>query len=472
MSTGVYRRGWWRPPRPASVAALTKATGASLATLTPAIETDTAQALTRRRLRTLTPATETDQAVTLTSSAPAPAAAGYLIDIDWAQPTTDAFRIGVSTIDGSAPLTNTLSAVFTSDDDVTGDVMTVQVRRGRDDRLDVFRASTATIVLSDPTGRYNPANTASDLAGSVRPMRQVRVRYDDAAGGTYGLWRGFVRAIEHDPDPSAQRTVVEASDLLWYMDRTRPTIGAATNQTVGTIIGQVLDEIGWTDTALRDLDTDGQVITTFEADGSTSALELVRGLLEVDRGDFYIDASGVATYRSRYTRYLSASAGTISDSYMDTRPSVDIERIRNRARVVHANGTATAADADSVATYGYLDATDIQTTYLTSDDTAQSLAAFIVAASRDGESPATMRLMNVTDTIRTEQVTRELGDRITVVSERAAIGTVDYHIEGIDHDITAAGKYHTTRWVLSRAQGGAIFVIGESALGDPNILVY
>ena len=432
MSTGVYRQRWWQAPRAPRWLATQ---GTTAPVVIP----------------------------------PEPA---YTVEIDWAQPTTDAFRIGVSTIDGAAPLTNTLSAVFTSADDVTGDVMSDAIRRGRDDRLDVFRASTATVVLSDPTGRYNPASTTSDLAGSVRPMRQVRVRFDDAAGGTYGLWRGFVRAIEHDPDPSAQRTVVEASDLLWYMDRTHPIVGLATDQDVGTIIGLVLDEIGWTDPTLRDLDTGGQTITSFEADGSTSALELVRGLLEVDRGDFYIDGDGVATYRTRYTRYLSTSAGTISDSYMDTRPSVDIERIRNRARVVHANGTATAADADSVATYGYLDASDIQTTYITSADTAQSLAAFIVAASRDGESPATMRLMNVSETVRAQQVARELGDRITVVSDRAAIGTVDYHIEAIDHDITAAGKYHATRWVLSRAQGSAVFVVGESALGDPNIIVY
>lgn len=432
MSTGVYRQRWWQAPRAPRWLATQ---GTTAPVVTP----------------------------------PEPA---YTVEIDWAQPTTDAFRLGVSTIDGSAPLTNTLTAVFTSADDVTGDVMSVTIRRGRDDRLDVFRASTATVVLSDPNGRYNPANTASDLAGSVRPMRQMRVRFDDAAGGTYGLWRGFVRAIEHDPSPSAQRTVVEASDLLWYMDRTRPVVGLATDQDVGTIIGLVLDEIGWTDPTLRDLDTDGQTIATFEADGSSSALELVRGLLEVDRGDFYISGDGVATYRSRYTRYLSTSVGTISDSYMDTRPSVDIERIRNRARVVHANGTASAADADSVATYGYLDASDIQTTYITSDDTAQSLAAFIVASSRDGEAPATMRLMNVNETVRAQQVARELGDRITVVSDRAGIGTVDYHIESIDHDLTAGGKHHSTRWVLSRAQGSAVFVLGESALGDPNILVY
>lgn len=432
MSGGVFRRTWWQPPRtPRWIAA----------------------------------------AGTAAPAPPAAVDAGYLVDIDWAQPVTDAFRIGVSTIDGTAPITNLLSATFTAADDVTTDTMTVRITRGRDDRLDVVRAGQATIVLTDPTGTYNPENAASPLAGAVRPMRQARVRYQDGAGGTVGLYRGFVRSIEHDPDQAAQRTTVECADLLWVLEQQRPTIGQETAVTVDRALGLILDAVGWTDPTLRSLAASTTTIGTFSGDGGTTALELVRRLIEVDRGDFYIAADGVATYRTRYTRYLASSQGTLSDSFIDNRPSVDIERISNRARVVRdGGGTATAVDADSVATYGYRDAPDIQTAYLSSDEEAQRLAAFIVTSSRDGAAPATIRLFDQATV--SHQTGRDLGDKVTVASARAQVGTVDYHVESIDHDITEGGSWHQTRWVLSKAQGSAVFVIGDTAIGDPNILVY
>jgi hypothetical protein len=381
--------------------------------------------------------------------------------------------IGTSTLGGGDVLGGAfLAPAFAgAHDDVTAAVMKVSTKRGRDDQLDPMQAGSCTIVLTDPDGTYNPRNDSSSLAGQLLPMRPVRVRAT-FGGTTYGIFLGFVRSIEYDPQ--ARQATINAVDAFIWMNRARPVIGSTGETTTGAAIGLVLDAMGFTDASLRDLAT-GDMIPTFTADGSKTALALIQDLLAAERGIVYVSGDGVVTYEDRNARARrTSSVDTVDDVMVSVNPGVDLDRIANRATVTRTSGTAqTASDDDSIATYGLSDYTPITSAYLEDDVQALSLAHYIVAQRKSPRLPASgLTLMNGSSTVLTKILARELGDRVTVAESRGGTSG-DWQIESIAHEISAGGTLHVATWALSaREAGDDAFIIGTSKLGSGDTLTY
>ena len=396
----------------------------------------------------------------------------YDTRVAWSTKPSNAFTFGTSTIGGGDVLTGQFSASFTgANDDVSDQVRSISIDRGRDSYMEQMRAGRATIVLRDTNGRYNPKNAASPLVGQVLPMRPVRVNCT-LAGTTYGLFYGFLRSVEHDP--LTYESTLECEDLLMWMSRVTPTISAGA-LTTGQAVGMVLDAVGWTDTLMRDLDIgDTLPAGAFTADGSQSALELIQGLLEAERGVCYISRSGVFVYEDRRARAARTSSATFAGTMSALRPGMDLDRIRNRATVTREGGAPQSfQDGNSIAAYGAADGDQITTKYLETDVQAASLAAFIVSELRDPRAPARdLTLFNKTTALYTQILARELIDRITV-SEPKGNTSGDFHIERITHEITDAGKIHRCTWTLAeRPAAGTPFILGTSTIGGGHVLTY
>ena len=77
--------------------------------------------------------------------------------------------------------------------DVTTDVRSLSVKRGRTDDYSQFPTSSATVVLSNRTEKYNPLNTAGVYYGKLLPRRQIRIQAKVNAGSGYqDVWRGYI----------------------------------------------------------------------------------------------------------------------------------------------------------------------------------------------------------------------------------------------------------------------------------------
>jgi len=396
----------------------------------------------------------------------------YDTRVAWSAKPSNAFTFGISTLGGGHVLTGQFSASFNGpNDDVSDVVRRISIDRGRDSYMEQMRAGRATIVLRDTTGRYNPKNASSPLAGQVLPMRPVRATCT-LAGTTYGLFYGFLRSVEHDP--LTYESTLECEDLLMWMSRVTPVIAAGA-LTTGQAIGRVLDAVGWTDTLMRDLDVgDTLPAGAFTADGSQSALDLIQGLLEAERGVCYVNASGVFVYEDRRSRAARTSSAVFAGTMSAIRPGMDLDRIRNRATVTRNGGSPQSfQDGNSIAAYGAADGDQITTPYLVTDVQAASLAAFIVSEQRDPRAPARdLTLFNKTPALHTQILTRELIDRITI-SEPKGNTSGDFHIERITHEITDAGKIHRCTWTLAeRPAAGTPFILGTSRIGGGHVLTY
>lgn len=417
----------------------------------------------------------------LVAGHPPAATADYWVDIAWAPIVDNAWRLDISPLDGTDVLTDTFSVDFNGPhDDLVNEpghgVKSVRIRRGRDDRLASMQASECTIVLHDPDGLYNPRNENSPLYGSLLPMRQVQVRGSNDGGDTiHHLFRGFIRSIEHNPHISAQETTIVAVDLFVWLNRVSPTISIPGAVTTGQAIGAILDHLGWTDINLRAID-DGDTFDGFEADGTTTALGLIDGLLEAERGSFYVAKDGTATYQDRHSRATRTPVAAIDDTMQALRAGVDLDSIGNRARVARQIGTVQGewqerADGDSIATYGLSDIGDITSPYLASDIHAAALAGYLVAVRGTPESPMWgLDLINRDAETLSLMLETELGDLVSVSDSRGGTSG-DYFVEAVEHEITDGGKIHRGRLVMSE-RGMTVFVVGKSAVGGPDIITY
>ena len=406
---------------------------------------------------------------------PLSAPVSYEISAGFSAAPSGVFIVGVSLVGGP----DVLAGAFTYPAwvDITHDVIQVDTRRGRSDDLATMQAGTCTLTLRDTTGKYAPDNAAGPFFGQLVPLRPVRVRAT-SLGVTTSIFTGWTTDISSNPDRGTQRATILCKDLMVWMDQdgALPVIPATGPTTTGAAIGLVLDAVGWNNPAMRRLAV-GDTIPNFVADGTTSALDLVGGLLDAECGVFYVAADGTAVYEDRAARNRAprlASQATIA-SMAALYPGVSLTTIKNRATVSRqpVGGVAgvpqTYADPVSVAAYRPRDFPPLATPYLDSDAKAMNLARYKVALRSTVQTNARdVTLDGLEPTALAALLARDLSDRVTVTD--ATTGTAaDFHIEQIEQRIVAPGR-HTGAYVLSKRPTAQPFIVGQSLVGGPDIL--
>lgn len=253
--------------------------------------------------------------------------------------------------------------------------------------------------------------------------------------------------------------------------------------TTGARIAQLLNAIDFTDPTLRrggikndgtrnttGLDV-GDTVTVSPADGSKSALAMIQELLVAERGVFYIAGDGSATYEERDSRaHRTTSSATVTNAAISSDPGFQLDKLINRQTVsrldpVTGNATGrpqTASEEVSIGLFGVSSGSEISTQFLSGDAQAFSLASYIVGLRSDFETPVVVELDAGDPTSLTQQLVRELQDRVTV--NDTVIGTTgDYIIEAVEHEISEGGNRFITRFTLSRYGVEAITFAADAA---------
>lgn len=384
---------------------------------------------------------------------PVVARASFNCYISWA-----AYNIGLLTFDSSlfdgtdVFAVSPFDATFQGDhDDLSAIFDGYTITRGRTTNLDQVEAGSTNVDIRDPNGIYNPENTSSPLYGTLEdrlhPIK-LTATYEDA---TTTRFYGWVRRFHWEPQGRRGITRLECVDLFYWLARANPTIASTGPTTTGTAIGLILDAVGATDPATRNLDV-GDTIPDFTADGTTNALDLIAGLLEAERGMFFIAGSGQAVYRSRTARLLETSSHTFVDRMENPSPGVDWDQVYDRVTVTRTQTgyKAVAVDQPTVNKAAYNDLPEISTSYLTSDSQADALAEWILLQNKDPKPPMQNFTIDSRDyDLLEEQLARELTDRVTVQAARSGISN-DFHIEQITETLDGTTGRLTSQYLLSR----------------------
>ena len=345
--------------------------------------------------------------------------------------------------------------------DVTSDVMSISIRRGRQHELNRMESGTAIVELKNTSFEYYPTNTGSAYYDNMKAMKRISIQgsYDD--GTSYkDLYTGYIEAWiptwKGEGGYGAIMTL-RCVDGMKIVGRYRinDAVGYA-EEASGTRIGNILDDVGWP-AADRDIDTGQVTIIATGAMENINALDHAQKVAESELGLFLVAPNGYMTFHDRAHRTGSSSLAIFGDDsgedrFRDIKFILDETLLYNEVRATREGGTEqVSTNSSSITAYGR--SSLIQTgLLLTSDFLALKHANYMIARYSDIEMRVKeIQLHSAIDPFNTlpKILDLDISDKITCRKNEAVIDG-DYFIEGVQHDWTPTVGL-ITKYALSDA---------------------
>lgn len=185
--------------------------------------------------------------------------------------------------------------------DLTPNVYSISISRGRNIMKDTYEAGTATVRVLDPNGYFNPQSTTSPYYPYLTPLRKLRISATTDTAEHF-LFSGYVNNYRYY-FPQGQETAyvdIVCTDgfRLFQMANVGTIADTGAGQTTGTRIGKILDDVQWP-ASMRSISTG---VTTCVADPATTrtTLEAIKNAeFSEGMGAFYMSPDGTAIFKSR-----------------------------------------------------------------------------------------------------------------------------------------------------------------------------
>jgi len=295
---------------------------------------------------------------------------------------------------------------------------------------------------------YDPNDPASPLYGFEDVMRPVRLiaSLDDWAT-SIGCHYGFVSEVDYDPD-TYTCTITSQDITATWLNRFHPIIALQTGISSSDAVALVLQAIGFNDPTYVIVDPVPAITSmNFSADGTQTVLELLAGILDAERGTFWVDGNGAFHFEGRYARdakYFASYAFLNGLVGLRSRRSIDL--IGNRALVTPAGSSTPqiASDTPSIQKYGESDIATISSNYIPDAVRALDLAELLVARAKDAHPPQVVTVDNNDDTTIAAQLAVDVSDRVTFNNLDQ-----DCFVERIDHALSAGGQKLVTTFTTT-----------------------
>jgi len=247
--------------------------------------------------------------------------------------------------------------------DVSNQVQSVSITRGRNAQSDAFQTGTASVRIADVNGDFNPQNASSPYAGLLLPLRKIILSgVDNNTGLTYPLFAGYITGYNYTQAQvvgEVSYTTLTAVDgfRLLNLGNVTTVAGSSAGQLSGARITNILDAIAWP-SSMRDVDAG---LTTLQADPGTSrtALNALQTVELSEYGAVYMDPAGNFVFQDRAltSSSVSGSSTTFADDgsgieYGNVRWVLDDTLIYNKASITATGlATQTASNQDSIDKY-------------------------------------------------------------------------------------------------------------------------
>ena len=246
--------------------------------------------------------------------------------------------------------------------DVSDQINSIQIKRGRNPQADQFQTGTLSLRIVDQLGDFNPMNTGGPYYGMLNPMVKIQINAV-SLNVTYPLYSGFITSFTTTSPSQALDdvvyTMIDAVDAfrLAQMAQITTVAGSASGDLSGTRINQILDEISWP-ASMRDVDA-GQTTVQANPNDAATALGAMLKIELAEYGALYVDATGSFVFQDR-----AVTAGSIANApivfaddgtgiaYFNAVWRLDDTLIYNNASVTRTGGSAQiATNAASILKY-------------------------------------------------------------------------------------------------------------------------
>lgn len=231
--------------------------------------------------------------------------------------------------------------------DLTPNVYSIKINRGRNILKDSFEAGTATIRVLDPDSNFNPQNVNSIYYPYLTPLRKIRISAT-VSGSQKFLFSGYVTDYKYTYPQNQETGYVDITCAdafrLFQMANVQSVAGANTVQTTGTRINKIFDETQFP-SSMRSISTGNSNV---QADPSTvrTTLEAIKNVEFCEQGAFYMDGWGTAVFKSRSEVVGSLAATPLEFNqstgipYSDLKFAYDDKLIINDCTFTRTGGTA------------------------------------------------------------------------------------------------------------------------------------
>lgn len=325
--------------------------------------------------------------------------------------------------------------------DITSDVVSVAMRRGRSRWLDEIQVGTCSFTVRNLNRDYDPTG-AGLYSANIVPGKRVQIDVGGAPvfDGVVDDWD-----LSYTMDGDATATAV-VSDTLSRLGRMKLAAHTATSELSGARVNAVLDraEVDFP-AGQRDVDTG---LTTLQADTvseGTDVLTYLKLVARTESGRLFAARNGVLTFRERSAPVPVATVEFRDDGsgfpFDELETTVGSELLFNRAVVTRVGGTPQIEN--NVASQALYDIRTVEQSGLLfdSDLDAESLAEFLVNKYGTPEFRVSALGVNIArlSTVDAVQVSSlELGEVVRVVFSPPGGGSpIDRYglIEGIEHRV-------------------------------------
>jgi len=202
--------------------------------------------------------------------------------------------------------------------DVTSDVQSISINRGRSRDTDSFFAGSCSVRLLNNARKYENTNTSSPYYPGIEPLITLHVDATTDGGSTYeDLYVGFVTDINLTyPDKNNSFADFVANDGFMKIANTQLIDASFSSTDSGTLIGNVLDNANVKFGAGRSIETG--ISTMQSLSGlSENTLSVLQNIERSENGLLFMAKNGQLTFKSRHTTFPSTPDATFSDDGSD-----------------------------------------------------------------------------------------------------------------------------------------------------------
>jgi hypothetical protein len=358
--------------------------------------------------------------------------------------------------------------------DLTPDVYSISIRRGRNIMKDTYDAGTAIVRVLDPQGNFNPQNPDSPYAGFLSPLRKLRISATTATAEHF-LFSGYVNDYRYT-FPVGQETAyvdIMCTDgfRLLQMSNVSTIADTGAGQDTGTRINKILDNVSFP-ASMRSISTG---VSTCVADPATnrSTLDAIKNAeFSEGLGAFYMSADGTAVYLNRTEVTSSLGEPSIAFNqttgipYRNVKYAFDDKLIINDVKFNRVGGTAQLVFSQSSIDKYFPHSLTQENLVAQTDDIVLGIAQNYVNTRRETSIRIDEMLVDLldpavpTDTLIGLDYFDNLD--ITNVTESGSTITKTLQAQGFAWDITA-NKMQVTITTLEPIVDG--FIIGSSTFG-------
>jgi 3D (Asp-Asp-Asp) domain-containing protein len=371
------------------------------------------------------------------------------------------FTNGATFISSAFTLDNTVKgklgtaqlADFDDSVDVSSIALSASIRRGRNRILDKFEAGSATVVLQDDNGNFNPSNTSSPYYGKILPLRKITI-YADYNGTRYTLFNGFIMqfitrfAVGINDRSSVTLVCVDGFRMFTNLNISAIT-GTAAGDTTGARIARLLDISNWP-ASQRALDTGSSTVQVDPGTANRPMLDAIQTVADKSEfGAFFIDRTGTAVFLSRQT--LGQKAANPVTTYSDDGTNIGYQGIElthddvlivNDVTVTRLGGSPQqVTDATSITTY--YQHSGVRPDILVQTDTeALNQAQMLLASRKDAVIHISSFSLNLFDPASSTRIVAGLKSEIfdviqvTKTMPGSTSITKTLFVQGVQHDMT------------------------------------